>query len=321
MQITSASIQSQSQHLLERSEQRLNIVSLPPPEPSTPIATDLPQPAVVREVPEFDPDDPAALYGTNLALMKALVEALTGKQIDLLGAAARASKAAGSASVPQPPRNGGTLTAEAIHIQESEITEVAFSGQFNTADGQSISLDLQYRLERNYSATTFSATTTGTTMRDPLILNFNGRGVELTEQQTQFDLDSDGQTEAIPKLVAGSSYLALDRDGNGAIDNGNELFGPATNNGYAELAKWDSDSNGFIDASDPIFEKLRLFRPGETPQTLAERDVGAIFLGYETAPARLTDQRNQSLGQLRATGFYLTNSGNAGLVQELDLSV
>lgn len=333
MQITSGNVRSQSQHQFEHSEQRTSLRSQ---SIETPALTSADRPAaapssapVAAAAPEFDPDDPAALYGTNLSLLKALVEALVGKQIDLLGVSGRAVSQSGGASATQPqaaaqpaPRQApiaGAIAAEAVHVQEAEITEVAFSGQFDTADGQSINLDLKYRLERSYSATTFSVAT-ASAMRDPLVLNFNGQGVQLIDQQTRFDLDSDGQAETIPTLGAGSAYLALDRDGNGAIDNGRELFGPATNNGYAELAKWDNDGNGFIDAADPVFDKLRLFRPGAATQTLAERDVGAIFLGYEASPARLTDHRNRSLGQLRATGFYLTNSGGAGLVQELDLS-
>lgn len=311
MHITSGTVQSQGQHQFDRSEQRIELSS-----PATSA------PALVAPAPFAPDDEPASPYDGNFSLLRALVESLIGEQIDTLeihGSAPPQSAGNGAAA---PVANAArAVAATAIHIQESEVTEVAFQGRFDTADGQAIEIDLHYKLERHYEERVLSVAANQGTQRDPLILNFNGRGVELNPQQTRFDLDSDGEAEAIPTLGAGSAYLALDLDGNGAIDSGKELFGPATNNGYAELAEWDSDNNGFIDDADPVFERLRLFRPGLELEKLAERDVGAIFLGAATSEARLTDTRNQSLGQLRATGFYLTNSGGTGLVQELDLTV
>lgn len=311
MHITGGSVQSQSQHQFDRSEQRIELRS---PMPSAP--------ASVTPAPSTADDDPASPYDGNFSLLRALVEALIGEQIDTLevhGTAPRQS--AGNGAAAPAASASPVIAATATHIQESELTAVAFQGRFDTADGQAIEIDLHYQLERHYEQTVFAVAANQGNQRDPLILNFNGRGVELNPQQTRFDLDSDGEAEAIPTLGAGSAYLALDLDGNGTIDRGNELFGPSTNNGYAELAKWDSDNNGFIDGGDPVFDQLRLFRPGLELETLAERDVGAIFLGAAASEARLTDTRNQSLGQLRATGFYLTNNGGTGLVQELDLTV
>jgi hypothetical protein len=316
MHITGGAVQSQGQHRFERSEERIDLRAQTLPAPQAP-------------QPSAEPADPASIFDENFSLLRALVESLIGEQIDTLevhGNAPRQSAGNGAAAPVSRIANASAIAATTTHIRESELTEVAFQGRFDTADGKAIEIDLHYKLERHYEATTFAVAANQGTQRDPLILNFNGRGVELTPQQTRFDLDSNGEAEAIPTLGAGSAYLALDLDDNGAIDRGNELFGPTTNNGYAELAKWDSDGNGFIDSADPVFDRLRLFRPGAPSasgelQTLAERDVGAIFLGAAASEARLTDTRNQSLGQLRATGFYLTNSGGTGLVQELDLTV
>lgn len=338
MQITSGSVQGRSSHYFEHDEQRLSLraqTATTAPPSTTPSATipaaELPLTMVRIEVPDFDPDDPSALYAGRIGLLKALVEAFIGHDIDTLGAtpqAADGGQASSGQTAPPPPAAAApaqrvvrTASIDVVRVHESELTEVAFQGQFATADGHMIAVDLHYRLEREYAATTVNAAAGATALRDPLILNFDGRGVQLDPQQTNFDLDSDGEAEAIATLAAGSAYLALDGDGNGTIDRGNELFGPSTNNGFAELARWDSDGNGFIDSGDPVFAQLRLFRPGAALQTLAERDVGAIFLGAVASAARLTDTGNQSLGQLRATSFYLTNSGSAGLAQELDLAV
>lgn len=341
MQITSGSVQSQSQHFFEHDEQRVSLrlqdanSTNAPPAATTP---DLPKMKTVVDLkaPDFNSDDPAKLYGGRIGLLKLLVEAFTGHSIDTIDPSNLRATGSTDSATPTAPAQPATPAApaatpvqnvarvarvDATHVEESELTEVAFKGRFNTSDGQMISVDLHYKLQRDYSATTVNVATGAAAMRDPLILNFNGQGVQLGPQRTsRFDLDSDGSAEAIPALADGSAYLALDMDGNGTIDRGSELFGPSTNNGFAELAKYDEDGNGFIDSGDSIFDKLRLFRPGENLQTLADRDVGAIFLGATASPARLTDSNNQSLGQLRATSFYLTNKGGAGFVQELDLS-
>lgn len=334
MQITSGSVQSLTRHAFEHDEKRISLRA-ETPSPAARLA-ELPLEAIKIEPPEFDPNDPSRLYGGRLGLLKALVEAMVGRPIDTLGVALQAAKdertgnavssgavASGAAvqSAANAARSVRTVAVDMVSVREYELTEVSFQGNFATADGQMIGIDLHYRLEREYKATTIEASVSTATMRDPLILNFDGLGVRLDARNTLFDLDGDGQAESIATLAAGSAYLALDIDGNGTIDRGSELFGPSTNNGFAELAQWDSDGNGFIDSADPIFEQLRLFRPGEELQTLADRDIAAIFLGAVASPARLTDAHNQSLGQLRATSFYLTNSGGAGLAQEIDLAV
>lgn len=60
-------------------------------------------------------------------------------------------------------------------------------------------------------------------------------------------MDCDGKQEEISKLNAGCGYLALDKNGDGVINDGNELFGVKTGDGFYELSKYDSDLNGWID--------------------------------------------------------------------------
>lgn len=58
--------------------------------------------------------------------------------------------------------------------------------------------------------------------------------------------------------MRGSGFLALDRNQNGVVDDGSELFGTQSGDGFAHLALYDQDSNGWIDANDPVFDKLRI---------------------------------------------------------------
>ena len=323
MQIVSSQVQASSQHALRHNEQQVSVRR-----PLPPTNTPAPVPAQPAPIPSAPATASTAAEGgleggdEQLSLLKSLVEALTGQTIATLRINTTPPPAAELPSnISAPAGADRALRVDMVQISETEITEVSFAGQFSTADGQQLSMSLQFSLQRSYSAMRVSATVGNPNAKDPLILNFNGLGAALSPTLTQFDLNGDGSSEALPTLAPGSAYLALDRNGDGKIANGSELFGPTSGDGFVELSQLDDDGNGFIDSGDKAFSQLFLFRPGDPLTALASKDIGAIFLGNIASPARLTDSNNQSLGQLRASSFYLTNQGGSGLVQQLDLVV
>ena len=86
-------------------------------------------------------------------------------------------------------------------------------------------------------------------------------------------------------LSKGSGYLALDTNADGIINDGSELFGTQSGNGFKDLLSHDEDGNGWIDEADSIFQKLKIWTMDEngvsTLLDLAEAGLGAIYLGYE----------------------------------------
>ena len=162
-------------------------------------------------------------------------------------------------------------------------------------------------------------------LRDPLAINFNGKAAELTGTRFEFDLDVDGTVERIPWLAAGSAWLAFDRNGDGCINDGGELFGTRSGNGFADLACLDDDGNRWLDEADTAFGQLRLWEQDETGagtlNTLGERGIGAIYLGSAQTPFALTDAENEKRGYIRASGVYLREDGGVGTVQQVDLAV
>jgi len=105
--------------------------------------------------------------------------------------------------------------------------------------------------------------------RDPIILDLNGNGLETVglAANIHFDHDGDGVLTRTGWVGKNDALLVWDRNTNGRIDTGAELFGdftPLPNdtlapNGFAALAALDSNSDGVIDASDPLFAELKLW--------------------------------------------------------------
>ena len=107
--------------------------------------------------------------------------------------------------------------------------------------------------------------------RDPLALDLDGDGIETLATDgyngVLFDQNADGVKRATGWVAADDGLLVLDRNNNGTIDNGTELFGnntPTTNgtaaNGLAALTDIDSNADGIINASDAQFADLRVWR-------------------------------------------------------------
>ncbi len=346
MQIASANIQFASEHFhLTHRQQTLSVdlrddrpaapaaaassaptgqVNVTPP-PATPAPA---APAKTAQMPVADNEAPAS---PRLQLLKTIVEQLTGREIQLSAgfqpgspdSAPAADPPPSPAGEPAPPPFGLRLSLQQ-QWQEQERTSFSARGTVHTRDGRQLNFTLDLAMQREHVHET-NLTLTAGALRDPLVINYAGQAAELTQDKFAFDLTGDGSNESISTLTRGSAFLAHDRDHNGRIDNGGELFGAATGNGFAELARHDQDGNGFIDAGDPIYTELRLFEPDsqgrQTLTRLQDRDIGAIFLGHADTPFALTDSDNQQHGRIARTGIYLQQTGKVGTVQHVDLAV
>lgn len=207
---------------------------------------------------------------------------------------------------------------------EQEHTTFSTVGAAKTEDGRIINFNIDLQMSREFAAQVSTQWQEDIVFTDPLVINLKGNNAELTDQKFLFDIDGDGTKESISKLQSGSGYLAYDKNGNGIIDDGNELFGAKTGNGFAELSAYDADGNGWIDENDPIFEKLKIWTQDACGNTkligLADADVGAIYLGNVSTDFTLESEGNVH-GKIRNTGFYLKESGGSGTVQHVDVAV
>ncbi len=274
-------------------------------------------------------DDDLSL-DAHTRLIKMMIEAMTGKKIKLMrpiqpssGANATSSTTAQNA----PTNSNQTTPSEPDHqvritefTSESERLRFAASGEVQTADGRTIKLQLGFAM--SYQDMTLSERITKqSALKDPLVLNLDSQFADLKEARFNFDIDSDGTQDSLPTLANGSYFLALDKNNNQQIDDGKELFGAQSGNGFAELAQYDEDGNNFIDEGDSIYGQLSVWRPGKGMVALANVGVGAIYLHpVETQFQNLgSNSEGKNLGVLRSSSVYLKEDGTAGTVQQLDL--
>ena len=140
----------------------------------------------------------------------------------------------------------------------------------------------------------------------------------------EFDINNDNKKDTIAMLKDGSGFLALDKNSNGTIDNGKELFGTITNNGFDELTQYDEDNNGWIDENDSVFKDLRIWNKSEGNDSLialGDANVGAIYLSDISSNFNYDKSVTQSLAHLKSTSIFLTEDGEAGLVKGIDFAV
>lgn len=247
-----------------------------------------------------------------------MIEWLTGRPVRVFDAREFAPASGGAAAT-----EASTTRITALRqYRETESSVVDVQGELLTSDGERIAFSLRLELDREYRE--FTAQVNGGangTRKDPLVINLDVGSAALTSQRFRFDLDADGRDDSLPGLVRGSGFLVLDRNNNGRVDDGRELFGAQSGDGFADLAGFDVDGNGWIDAADPVFERLQWWNPQQGLVRLADTGVAAISTARIASPFALRGEGNADLGALRSTGVYVTDDRRVGTVQQIDLTV
>lgn len=291
-----------------------------------------------KSVIELAPED-----RFKIELMKKIFESLTGTKFTV-GMLADSLSGEGTTQENSNSPQGEISDVSSLNISSSALEfgasysyhridrtdeQMSFqaSGEVHTKDGKTINIDLNLNLSRSLQESTSFQIRAGAALKDPLVINFSGNAAELTEQTYNFDIDLDGEEELLHKLSENSGYIALDKNGNGEVDDGSELFGATSGNGFRELAQYDEDKDGFIDEDDSIWEQLRIWvqhADGSSSMfSLADKNIGALYLGYTDTDWDLEAGQNSSElgGKVRATGIFLTEDGNSGTLQQIDLVV
>lgn len=283
-------------------------------------------------------DEELAAKDPELYMIKTLVEAITGRKIKVsafdpseLEASVEDTRELDQSNPADADENtaregwGLIYNSHESHY-EAEKTTVAINGAVRTQDGKEVNFSLNIEMSREfYTEENISLRAGDATKVDPLVINFGGSAAELTDTKFAFDLDSDGQEENISFVRQGSGLLVFDKNNDGKVNDGSELFGPRTGDGFAELGVYDEDGNQWIDENDSIYDRLSIWTKSEdgsdSLNSLRSSSIGAIFLGAVESRFDLRGSGNALNGQISRSGVYLEEDGEAKSIQQLDLTV
>lgn len=163
--------------------------------------------------------------------------------------------------------------------------------------------------------------------RDPLALDLDGGGIETLGVQAgaHFDHDGNGFAERTGWVGPGDGLLVWDRNGDGRINDGGELFGDQTalasgrraGNGFQALAEWDGNGDGRIDARDAVWAKLQVWQDGDGDGYTSARelrnlaDLGIQSIGLDARDANVADPQGNTLARV---GSFTRVDGSTGQV-------
>lgn len=346
MNIAHSRIAMDMQH--QYSEKRLRQVDVQPAQAPTAISADNePEPSVAASRKEAPIQSNKAMSqeqleenldkDPNLQVLRYIISAITGK-VDSVhhGSSALTLKGAQVSHIEPHQQNTApemqTDNSNAIenfrqieHYSESEDLQVNIKGKLHTASGKVIEFDHKLTMSRQFERIDQLDVNGNVVTKDPLVINYASEQTKLSHHKVAFDLDGDNSVEMISTPIEGSGFLAVDKNGNNQIDNGTELFGALTGDGFEELAQYDFDQNGYIDEADPLFKNLSIMvhnsDGSQTVTPLNEVGIHAISVQSISSPFTITNNNNDPLAMVKETGFALSEDGDVKTVQQLDLVV
>ncbi|MBX9721473.1 MAG: hypothetical protein K2X81_08780, partial [Candidatus Obscuribacterales bacterium] len=176
----------------------------------------------------------------------------------------------------------------------------------------------------------------GDAVTDPLILNLHTSTAGATETVTTslangvvFDIGATGIPVKTAWVAPSDGLLVLDRNGNGSIDDGTELFGNLTplvsgglaKNGFAALAQYDENADGKIDSSDSVFGQLRILTGNGQLYTLTQEGISSLSLSNTNTGVADTNGNVQlQLGSYTRTDGSVGSMADYNLVQNQTLT-
>ncbi len=224
--------------------------------------------------------------------------------------------------------NGYISRIDLYDHYEEENTEFNTEGEVVTSDGRRLGFNVSLKMSRSFQETYLGITEQPFSVADlcdPLVINLDDNIASVTDQEFTFDIDNDGIVETMKTLNKNRGFIALDKNGDGKINDGSELFGTKSGDGFKDLAAYDLDGNGWIDEADDIFNKLLIWTKDENGKDmlyhLKDKGVGAISLESINTDFSLKDIKDGATNAvIRQTGIFLYENGGVGTMQHLDLA-
>jgi soluble cytochrome b562 len=267
----------------------------------------------------------------RLDMIGKIIEVLTGRRMSLSesdddhdedhGDAHRAE----SKEHEERPQSWNISYSRQESYSETEQMTFNAGGIVQTADGRQINFSLDMMMSREYMAEqNIDLNLTGV-RADNIIVNLGLPASELAAGTSFSFGPADSSGDSVSYLSLGGGVLSLDLNGDGLVNDMSEIVGAGSDNGFAALAAYDEDGNGWIDEADSVFSSLGLYdqasEMGGSLTGLKEAGVGAIYLGSVESPYTMMNDTNTVAGSIERSGVYLAEDGTPGTVQQLSVIV
>lgn len=325
MQIRSQNLNLQAQsHYSRKEEEKLTIMT---PSVATATTSKLTLPHLsgvnaTSSVGQIIEEDSLKDLDPKYRIMALLLEAMTGQKV--LTSDFHAQTTTGSAltsGTSKTPQSNSPIFEYQYQMQELSKMSFSAEGRVTLEDGSVREFSLSIEWAQSFSESQRLRIQDGQVLTDPLVISFDG-AQPLSTNAFAFNLTAkEGQT--IPYLLGNAGYLALDKDGDGKITKGSELFGPQTGKGFMELSAHDGDKNGWIDSGDAIFKQLRVWMVSESGEhllSLEEAGIGAISLKSLSLDYTLKSDVNRAVANFKNVSLALGERAGVYGVFEVDVA-
>ena len=198
-------------------------------------------------------------------------------------------------------------------MSDKEREEYGKAWPYDTTDGS-----------KNNNGNNFNDAGNTPPPKDPLIIDLGRKGIELTslDDGVHFDLDKNGFAEKTAWIGSEDGFLALDRNANGKIDNGGELFGDqvtlkdgsTSSEGFEALAELDENGDDVIDKNDSEFANLRVWIDAnhngvsETDELKTLEELGITSISLDHANKSETDSSTGTIVSESSTVTFADGS-------------
>jgi hypothetical protein len=158
---------------------------------------------------------------------------------------------------------------------------------------------------------------------DPLVLDIAGDGLDLTKagEGATFDINADGKLDQTAWVQGDDAFLVFDKNQNGKIDDGTELFGDqnGADNGFIELAKHDNNKDRVINRQDSVYKALKLYQDLNGNGKIEKNELKSLDqMGIKALNLNFIHMNQQINGNsLILNGSFMREDGSEGQLADV----